>query len=53
MALRMDADPTGLWAARGRTEDARALLQPVFEQFDEGFDTADLKAGARLLESLK
>jgi predicted ATPase/DNA-binding winged helix-turn-helix (wHTH) protein len=51
--LRTAVDLAGLWAARGRTEDARALLQPVFEQFDEGFDTADLKAGARLLESLK
>jgi hypothetical protein len=27
------------------------LLQPVFEQFTEGLDTADLKAARRLLET--
>ena len=31
---------------------ARALLQPVFEQFVEGSDTADLKAAERLLATL-
>jgi predicted ATPase len=30
----------------------RALLQPVFEQFAEGSDTADLKAAERLLATL-
>jgi hypothetical protein len=29
-----------LLAGRGRPESARALLQPVFEQFAEGSDTA-------------
>ena len=29
-----------------------AVLQPVFEQFVEGFDTADLKAAERLLATL-
>jgi predicted ATPase/DNA-binding winged helix-turn-helix (wHTH) protein len=41
-----------LWSARGRNDDARALLQPVHAQFTEGFDTADLKAAERLLTQL-
>jgi predicted ATPase len=39
-------------AGQGRAGDARAQLQPVFEQFTEGFDTADLKAAERLLATL-
>ncbi len=39
-------------AAQGRGESARAFLQPVFEQFVEGSDTADLKAAGRLLATL-
>ena len=35
-----------------RNEEAKALLQPVFERFDKGFDTADLKIGRRLLATL-
>jgi predicted ATPase/DNA-binding winged helix-turn-helix (wHTH) protein len=47
--LRAAVDLAGLWAAQGRSDDARGLLQPVFEQFAEGLDTADLKAAAELL----
>jgi hypothetical protein len=36
-------------ASQGRSEQGRALLQPVFGQFTEGFDTADLKAAERPL----
>ena len=36
-------------ADRGERDRARELLQPVLAQFTEGFDTADLKAAARLL----
>jgi hypothetical protein len=38
--------------AQGKSESARTLLQPVFEQFVEGFDTADLKAAEHLLANL-
>ena len=38
--------------ARDAPDDARALLRPVFEQFTEGADTADLKAAERLLATL-
>jgi predicted ATPase len=37
---------------RGRLADAMALLQPVFNRFTEGFDTADLKAAKALLDAL-
>lgn len=50
--LRTAADLAGLWIARGRPKDARTLLQPVFDQFTEGLETADLKAAERLLATL-
>ncbi len=51
--LRAATDLARLMAAQGRTESARTLLQPVFDQFAEGFETADLKSAARLLETLR
>lgn len=50
--LRTGVDLAALLAAEGRSESALALLQPVFEQFVEGSDTADLKAAERLLATL-
>ena len=50
--LRTATDLAKLWASQGRADDARALLQPVFEQFVEGLDTLDLKNAERLLKSL-
>ncbi len=50
--LRTAIDLAALWAGRSRREAARSLLQPVFEQFVEGLDTADLKAAERLLATL-
>ncbi len=40
------------WHARGRTDDARALLQPLFQSFTEGRDTPDLIAAGELLRDL-
>jgi predicted ATPase/DNA-binding winged helix-turn-helix (wHTH) protein len=51
--LRTAVDLAQLWADRGRTGEARALLQPVFERFSEGAATPDLQAAARLLGSLE
>jgi len=51
--LRTATDLAKLMAAQGRREDARTLLQPVFAQFDEGFDTADSKSAERLLATLQ
>lgn len=50
--LRTAVELAGLWMARGRPKDARALLQPLLGQFTEGRETADLKAAERLLASL-
>jgi predicted ATPase/DNA-binding winged helix-turn-helix (wHTH) protein len=36
---------------RGQAADAVALLQPVYERFTDGFDTADLKAANALLHA--
>jgi predicted ATPase len=38
---------------QGRPADAMALLQPVYDRFTEGFDTADLKAAKALLDTLQ
>jgi len=37
---------------QSRCADALALLQPVYDRFTEGFDTADLKAAKALLDAL-
>jgi predicted ATPase/DNA-binding winged helix-turn-helix (wHTH) protein len=50
--LRSAVDLATLWAHQGQRGRGRELLQPVFEQFTEGFDTADLQAAERLLEAL-
>ena len=50
--LRTATDLAALWAGQGRSNEARALLLPVFEQFTEGSDTADLKTAGLLLATL-
>ena len=50
--LRSATDLAALYDSQGRTESSSALLRPVFEQFTEGLDTADLKAAERLLATL-
>jgi predicted ATPase/DNA-binding winged helix-turn-helix (wHTH) protein len=50
--LRTAIDLTALLALRGGEERARMLLQPVFDEFEEGLETADLKAAERLLATL-
>jgi predicted ATPase/DNA-binding winged helix-turn-helix (wHTH) protein len=50
--LRTATDLAALWAGQGRSKDARALLQPVFEQFTEGSNLTDLKAAEHLLATL-
>jgi hypothetical protein len=37
---------------QGQRENARTVLQPVFDQFVAGFGTAHLKSAARPLETL-
>jgi predicted ATPase/DNA-binding winged helix-turn-helix (wHTH) protein len=51
--LRTAVDLAALLSRSGRLKEARALLQPVFEQFVEGGETADVKAAERLLVTLR
>jgi predicted ATPase/DNA-binding winged helix-turn-helix (wHTH) protein len=50
--LRTAVDLGSLLAAQGRQDSARALLEPVFKRFVEGFETEDLRAADRLLAAL-
>jgi predicted ATPase/DNA-binding winged helix-turn-helix (wHTH) protein len=50
--LRTAIDLAALRAGQGQREDARSLLQPVFDQFSEGFETADLRTAKSLLSAL-
>src|SRR5262245_40432131 len=50
--LRAATSLARLWRDQARTAEARALLQPVYEWFTEGFDTGDLKDARALLEGL-
>jgi non-specific serine/threonine protein kinase len=50
--LRTAVDLATLWVRQRRPDAARAVLQPVFEQFDEGLDVADLRMAKQLLSSL-
>jgi predicted ATPase len=38
---------------QGRSADAMANLQPFYDRFTEGFETADLKAAKALLDDLR
>ena len=50
--LRTSIDLAVLKADQGRTNEARALLEPIFSRFPEGSDTADVKVARDLLASL-
>jgi predicted ATPase/DNA-binding winged helix-turn-helix (wHTH) protein len=50
--LRAATSLAGLLRDRGQKADAASILQPVYDRFTEGFDTADLKAARALLNSL-
>jgi predicted ATPase len=51
--LRTACDLAGLWQHRGRAADGLKLLQPIYDQFTEGFDTPDLQAAKALIRKLK
>ncbi|HWO03441.1 MAG TPA: BTAD domain-containing putative transcriptional regulator [Methylomirabilota bacterium] len=52
LELRGATGLAGRWHGRGQTGPARELLAPVYGQFTEGFDTADLRAAKALLDQL-
>ncbi len=37
---------------QGRPDEARGIIEPVYDWFTEGFDTADLKDARALLDEL-
>jgi predicted ATPase len=51
--LRTSCDLSRFWQRRGQSKKALELLQSVYDQFTEGFDTADLRDAQRLLENLR
>ena len=50
--LRAATSLARLLQARGSSEAAREILQPVYDRFEEGFDTRDLRDAGELLASL-
>jgi predicted ATPase/DNA-binding winged helix-turn-helix (wHTH) protein len=50
--LRAATSLARLLSDQGRSADATGFLQPVYDRFTEGFDTADLKAAKALLDVL-
>ena len=51
--LRTATSYARLMQAQGRTQAARALLQPIYGWFTEGFDTRDLMDAKKLLGELR
>ena len=45
-------DEARLWRDRGKRDEARDLLAPIYGWFAEGFDTLDLKRAKALLDEL-
>ena len=52
LALRAATSLTRLWREQGGIAKARDLLVPIYSEFTEGFDTADLKDAKALLDEL-
>ena len=50
--LRATTSMAHLWRSRGKRQQARKLLAPVYGWFTEGFDTRDLKEAKALLDEL-
>jgi tetratricopeptide (TPR) repeat protein len=53
LELRAATSLARLRRDQGRSAEAIALLQPVYDRFTEGFDTADLKTAKALLAALR
>ncbi|MBF6992512.1 adenylate/guanylate cyclase domain-containing protein [Cupriavidus sp. IK-TO18] len=52
LELRAAMALSRLWNAQGKRADARQLLAEIYDSFNEGFDTADLKEAKALLKDL-
>jgi predicted ATPase len=52
LELRAATSLARLWQRQGKKDEARTLLQPIYDWFTEGFDTQDLKDTKALLDAL-
>lgn len=52
LELRAATSLTRLYRDRALPAQARDVIRPIYEQFEEGFDTVDFKAARDLLEEL-
>lgn len=50
--LRSATSMACLWQKQGRRQEAKTLLEDVYHWFSEGFETSDLRAARKLLDSL-
>jgi class 3 adenylate cyclase/predicted ATPase len=53
LELRAATNLAKLWHERGKDDDARNLLEPIYRWFEEGSDTADLRSARELLMVLR
>ena len=51
--LRACDDLARLWKGQGRMKEATQLLQVIYDQFTEGFDTIDLRDFKILMERIE
>ena len=51
--LRTSTSLARLWQNQGKQKEAHDLLAPVYDWFNEGFDTRDLKEAKALLDRLR
>jgi predicted ATPase/DNA-binding response OmpR family regulator/class 3 adenylate cyclase len=51
--LRTACDLASLWQSKGRAIEALHLLQPIYAQFTEGFDSADMQHAKSILDGLE
>ena len=51
--LRAATSLTRLLRDQGRSATATGVLQPVYDRFAEGFETADLRSARALLDTLR
>ncbi|MFQ5937155.1 MAG: AAA family ATPase, partial [Acidiferrobacterales bacterium] len=52
LELRTATSLARLWADQGKRQEAFDLLDPIYDWFTQGFDTADLKEAMQFLEEL-
>ena len=50
--LRVAMSMARLWRNQGKRQQARDLLEPIYDWFTEGFDTLDLRESKTLLDDL-